>query len=175
MTFHAAQIKYMTFLYCLINMLLLRMSMLVITCHLSLWIYVRPWVHSKLCGNYTLPQNFHIRKLGQISLFYAVIADYHFLCWFSVWFGYKLIRPFHFFGLLLYPLKTLENLWFNRSVASNELFENNFVLIYHVGRKINLSKFKKYFKSSLIYLCEILKKQKTLNPGLQTLNLLYCV
>ena len=26
----------------------------------------------KLCGNFTLPQNFHTMKLGQITVFFAV-------------------------------------------------------------------------------------------------------
>ena len=92
--FNVAQMKYMTFLYCLINILLLRMSMSVLTYHVSFWIYVRPWVCPKF-------QN--IGKLGENLLFYSVIASYHVLCWFSTWFGYKLIKPFHVFGLLLYP------------------------------------------------------------------------
>ena len=57
---------------------------------------------SKLCGTYSLPQNFHIRKLGEISLFYGAIAGYHVLCWFSACLGYKLFKPFHVFGLLSY-------------------------------------------------------------------------
>ena len=101
--FHVVQMKYMTFLYCLINILLLRISMSVLTYHVSFWIYVKLWVRPKLCGNYVFPQDFHIRKLGEILLFYAVIAGYHVLYWFSAWFGYKLIKPFHIFGLLLYP------------------------------------------------------------------------
>ena len=28
--------------------------------------------HSKICGNYSFPQNFHIGKLGEISVFYTV-------------------------------------------------------------------------------------------------------
>ena len=33
--------------------------------------YTRP----KLCGNCTFPQNFHTMKLGEITVFYAVIHD----------------------------------------------------------------------------------------------------
>ena len=29
--------------------------------------------HSKLCGNYVFPQNFHTRKLGEITVFFAVL------------------------------------------------------------------------------------------------------
>ena len=27
----------------------------------------------KLCGNFAFPQNFHIRKIGEITAFYAII------------------------------------------------------------------------------------------------------
>ena len=81
------------FYNCLINILLLCMSMLWVSQILST---------SKLCGNYSLPQNFHIRKLGGISLFYGIIVGCYVSCWFSAWLGYKLIKPFHVFGLLLY-------------------------------------------------------------------------
>ena len=30
----------------------------------------------KLCGNYAFPQNFHSRKLGKITLFYAVGVNF---------------------------------------------------------------------------------------------------
>ena len=75
-----------------------------VSTHLScfFWIYVRPWVSPKLCSNYALPQYFQIRKLGEIPLFFTAIASYYVLCWFSAWFGYKLIKPFHVFGLLIY-------------------------------------------------------------------------
>ena len=31
-------------------------------------------IHPKLCGNCALPQNFHTRKLGESTVFYAVIS-----------------------------------------------------------------------------------------------------
>ena len=30
------------------------------------------WNGPKLCGNYAFPQNFHTRKLGEITAFFAV-------------------------------------------------------------------------------------------------------
>ena len=32
--------------------------------------------HPKLCGNCAFPQNFHIRKLGEITVFYAVFLNF---------------------------------------------------------------------------------------------------
>ena len=31
-------------------------------------------IRPKLCGNCAFPQNFHTRKLGEISVFYAVVG-----------------------------------------------------------------------------------------------------
>ena len=31
-------------------------------------------IRSKLCGNYAFSQNFHTRKLGEITLFFAVVT-----------------------------------------------------------------------------------------------------
>ena len=30
-------------------------------------------IHPKLCGNYAFPQNVHARKLGEITVFFAVL------------------------------------------------------------------------------------------------------
>ena len=35
-------------------------------------------IHPKLCGNCTFPQNFHTRKLGEITVFYAVLITPNF-------------------------------------------------------------------------------------------------
>ena len=34
-------------------------------------------IRPKLCGNCALPQNFHTRKLGEITVFYALIVIVH--------------------------------------------------------------------------------------------------
>ena len=33
------------------------------------------YFHSKLCGNFAFPENFHTRKLGEITVFYAVTSN----------------------------------------------------------------------------------------------------
>ena len=33
------------------------------------------YFHSKLCGNFVFPKNFHTRKLGEITVFYAVTSN----------------------------------------------------------------------------------------------------
>ena len=33
------------------------------------------YFHSKLCRNFAFPKNFHTRKLGEITVFYAVISN----------------------------------------------------------------------------------------------------
>ena len=35
--------------------------------------YLISWCRPKLCGNCAFPQNFHTRKLGEITVFYGVI------------------------------------------------------------------------------------------------------
>ena len=39
----------------------------------------------KLCGNFALPQNFHTRKLGEITVFYVISQNYkiHFYLYFE--------------------------------------------------------------------------------------------
>ena len=67
----------------------------------------------RICGNFDCLQNFHIRKLGEITTFYAV----HFTLNKVV---FEIFTPFLTIVSFLYPLKTSENLWFSDALRGLE-------------------------------------------------------
>ena len=64
-------------------------------------------IRPKFCGTCDFPQNFHTRKLDEITVFYAVLVNlkYRFIISFTIYIGLSFFNEYFHIGVYKYDIR----------------------------------------------------------------------